>query len=194
MSGMVGEHGGASSGAVTISAFARAVGVTRQAVQNAARSGRIRQREDGLIDLAEGMRDWHEGRRAPPITRAAVEAKPTAAQSVPRIVVPPSPPASPEPSSGPSIARLQQAELALKVEERKVKLDAAKGKLIDRAKAKALVRRLAQEERDAILNWPARAAPVMAAELGVDPHRLQTLLDEHLRAHLADRAQEAVDL
>jgi hypothetical protein len=89
---------------------------------------------------------------------------------------------------------LHQAELALKVEERKVRLDAAKGKLIDRAKARALVRRLAQEERDAILNWPARSAAVLASELGVDAHRLQSLLDEHLRAHLAERANQGVEL
>jgi hypothetical protein len=182
MSGMVSEHGGAGS----ISAFARAVGVTRQAVQNAIRSGRIRQRDDGLIDFDTGLRDWREERRAPPIARA-VPATPQPAPS-PAAEAPSRP--APVPEAGPTIHRLQQAELALKVEERKVKLDAAKGKLIDRTKAKALVRRLAQEEREAILNWPARAAAVFAAELGVDAHRLQTLLDEHLRAHLAERAHE----
>lgn len=192
---MVTAHSAEPSGPVSISAFARAVGVTRQAVQNAIRSGRITQREDGLIDFEQGMRDWHEGRRAPPITRTQAPPRtPVATPAAPGASASPVPGAAPEPSSGPSIARLHQAELALKVEERKVRLDAAKGKLIDRAKAKALVRRLAQEERDAILNWPARSAPVLASELGVDAHRLQSLLDEHLRAHLAERAQQDVEL
>jgi hypothetical protein len=192
---MVSEHWAGLSGPVSISAFARAVGVTRQAVQNAARSGRIQQRPDGLIDFEQGMRDWHEGRRAPPITRTqAPPPKPAATPAAPRVAAPPAPAAAPEPSSGPSIARLHQADLALKLEERKFRLDKAKGKLIDRAKATALVRRLAQEERDAILNWPARSAPVLASELGVDAHRLQSLLDEHLRAHLAERAQQDVEL
>jgi len=193
MSGMVSAHSAELSGPVSISAFARAVGVTRQAVQNAIRSGRIQPREDGLIDVEQGMRDWHDGRRAPPITRpdAPPLPKPTSAPSAMPL---PAATAPPEPSGGLSIAQLHQAELALKVEERKVRLEAAKGKLIDRAKAKALVRRLAQEERDAILNWPARSAAVLASELGVDAHRLQSLLEKHLRAHLAARANQDVEL
>ena len=50
-----------------------------------------------------------------------------------------------------------------------------------------LVHRLAKEERDAILAWPARVAAELAAELGVEPHRLQTLMDTRLRQHLAER-------
>jgi hypothetical protein len=192
---MISEHRAGLSGPVSISAFARVVGVTRQAVQNALRSGRIQQREDGLIDVEQGIRDWHDGRRAPPITRTqAPPPKPAAPPAAPSAAPPPAPVAPPEPSGGLSIARLHQAELELKVEERKVRLDAAKGKLIDRAKAKALVRRLAQEERDAILNWPARSAAVLASDLGVDAHRLQSLLDASLRAHLAERANQDVEL
>jgi hypothetical protein len=38
-----------------------------------------------------------------------------------------------------------------------------------------------------ILAWPARIAAEIAAELGVDAHRLQTLMDARLRQHLAER-------
>jgi hypothetical protein len=41
-----------------------------------------------------------------------------------------------------------------------------KGELVDRARATALVFRLAREERDTWSNWPARVAALMAAELG----------------------------
>ena len=51
-----------------------------------------------------------------------------------------------------------------------------------------LVHRLAKEERDAILAWPARVVAEIAAELGVDAHRLQTAMDIRLRQHLAERA------
>ena len=54
---------------------------------------------------------------------------------------------------------------------------------MDKARALLLVHRLAREERDALLVWPAR----IAAELAVDAHRLQTLLDQRLRIHLAER-------
>jgi hypothetical protein len=60
----------------------------------------------------------------------------------------------------------------LKAQERRLRLQQMKGELVDRAKAVAQVFRLARDERDAWVNWPARVAAVIAAELGVDPHQL----------------------
>ena len=54
--------------------------------------------------------------------------------------------------------------------------------------------RLATEERDAILAWPARVAAELAAELGVDAHWLQTLMDARLREHLTERTVVRVGL
>ena len=45
-----------------------------------------------------------------------------------------------------------------------LRLQERKGELVDRASAAALVFRLAREERDAWINWPARVAALMAAE------------------------------
>jgi hypothetical protein len=59
------------------------------------------------------------------------------------------------------------ANEVLKAQERRVRLQRLKGELVDRAKAVAQVFRLARDERDAWINWPARVAAVMAAELGV---------------------------
>lgn len=70
-----------------------------------------------------------------------------------------------------------------------VTADAMEGSKIDRAKTLELVQELAQADRDAVLAWPARAAPVMAAELGVDQHALHAALDAGLRAHLTERAE-----
>ena len=55
------------------------------------------------------------------------------------------------------------------------------------------IRELAQAERDAILAWPARAAPILAAEIGVDQHNLQAAIDASLRAHLSERAEPALE-
>ena len=63
------------------------------------------------------------------------------------------------------------------------------GELIDRAKAVAQVFRLARDERDAWVNWPARVAAVIAAELEVDAHKLHTVLEGHVREHLAELAE-----
>ena len=61
--------------------------------------------------------------------------------------------------------------------------------MIDRARATALVFRLAREERDAWINWPARVAALMAAELGVEAHPMQKILETHVRAQLAELAE-----
>jgi len=68
-------------------------------------------------------------------------------------------------------------------------LQRMKGELIDRAKAVAQVFKLAREERDAWVNWPARVAAVIAAELEVEPHRLHTVLERQVREHLNELAE-----
>jgi hypothetical protein len=60
--------------------------------------------------------------------------------------------------------------------------------LVDRTKAVAQVFRLARKERDAWVNWPARVAAMIAA-LEVDPHQLHSVLERHVRDHLAELAE-----
>jgi citrate lyase beta subunit len=94
----------------------------------------------------------------------------------------------PTPSAGgSSFHNARTANEMLKAQERKLRLDERRGQLVEKARALMLVHRLAKEERDAILAWPARIAAELAAELGVDAHRLQTLMDARLRQHLAER-------
>ena len=81
------------------------------------------------------------------------------------------------------------ANEVLKAQERRLRLQQMKGELVDRAKAVAQVFRLARDERDAWVNWPARVAAMMAAELEVDPHQLHTVLERHVREHLAELAE-----
>ena len=39
------------------------------------------------------------------------------------------------------------------------------------------------------MNWPARVAAVVAAELEVDPLQLHTVLERYVRDHLAELAE-----
>ena len=71
-----------------------------------------------------------------------------------------------------------------------------KGTLVDRARAEALVFRLARQERDVWVTWPARVAALIAAQIGaemekhlgnpvlIDATTMQRLLDAHVRAQL----------
>ena len=48
---------------------------------------------------------------------------------------------------------------------------------------------LARKERDAWLQMPARKAANMAAELDVDAHLMEQVLDRYIREHLAEMAE-----
>ena len=69
----------------------------------------------------------------------------------------------------------------LKAQERRLRLQQMKGELVDRARAVAQVFRLARDERDAWVNWPAGVAAMIAAELEIDPHQLHTVLERQVR-------------
>jgi hypothetical protein len=70
-----------------------------------------------------------------------------------------------------------------------MRLQKLKGELVDRARAVALVFHLARQERDAWAGWPARVAAMMAAELGIGAHSVQTVLETHVRQHLKELAE-----
>jgi hypothetical protein len=48
--------------------------------------------------------------------------------------------------------------------------------------------RLARQERDAWAGWPARVAAMMAADLGIGAHAMQTV-ETHVRQHLEELAE-----
>jgi hypothetical protein len=104
-------------------------------------------------------------------------------------------------AGGMTFMQARTANEVLKAQERRLRLQQMKGELVDRAKAVAQVFRLAREERDAWVNWPARVTAMMAAELSascsdaaggtvqVDQHKLHTVLERHVRDHLAELAE-----
>ena len=95
----------------------------------------------------------------------------------------------PPATGGATFLQAKTANEVLKSQERRLKLQKLKGELVDRARAEALVFRLARETRDAWVNWPARAAALIAAELGLEPAAMQKVLEAHVRAHLDELAE-----
>ncbi|GIX11630.1 elements of external origin [Elioraea sp.] len=178
--------------------LARRLGISHTALQKAQRSGRIAPEPDGAWDMAKVRARLAE---TSDLTRkTAALAQPVAPAATPlaaRPTVTPPPLAAPDPLPRAAQNTFHDARTAnevLKAQERRLRLDERRGKLVDKARALLLVHRLAKEERDAILAWPARVAAEMAAELGVDAHRLQTLMDQRLRAHLAARHEVRVQV
>ena len=178
----------AASRVVSQAALARMLGVSETAVRKAIAKGRIRKRDDGLIDPDEALRDWHRNavqpRRAPIAERSAPAAKPAHA--------PPEPQEddAPAPRTGPTIVDLQRASLALKTQRQKLDLEGRRGELVERAKVERAVFDFARRMRDAWAGWPPRIAAQLAARLGADPHAVEAVLAAEVRRHLQELARD----
>lgn len=159
---------------------ARRLGISHTALQKAQRSGRIAPEPGGGWDLAKVRASLVE--TSDPVRPTASLASPAAAAAE----------ATPTPAPTGNFQNARTANEMLKAQDRKLRLDERRGQLVDKARALTLVHRLAQEERDAILGWPARVAAEMAAQLGVDAHQLQKLMDTRLREHLNQRTNARV--
>jgi DNA-binding XRE family transcriptional regulator len=181
--------------------LARRIGVSETAVRRAEKAGRVKRDADGSWDLARVMAAWASNtdeaqqRRKPgaqersgrparmkPVPEAALGAvRDTLREHGEPIVT--------APGQAMTFMQARTANEVLKAQERRVRLQRMKGELVDRARAVAQVFKLARDERDAWVNWPARVAAMMAAELEVDTHNLHTVLERHVRDHLAELAE-----
>jgi hypothetical protein len=177
--------------------YAAHVGISRGAVQKARTSGRLMLYADGSIDAAasDARRaqatdpSMQRGRREPslrPVPEAAVGAVSDTLreQGLP----------APSTAGGMTYLQARTANEVLKAQERKMRLQKLKGELVDRARAVSLVFRLARQERDAWAGWPARVAAMMAADLGIGAHAMQTVLETHVRQHLGELAEVRAEL
>jgi hypothetical protein len=183
---------------LSIRAYARHRGVSHVAVQKAIKAGRIPVEPDGTVDPAKADAAWKRA-TDPGRTRKSETTKAAAGPASGPRVKPVSEAALGSvretlkeqglPAGKISFVEARTAHEIAKAHLARLRLQRMKGELVDRARATALVFRLAREERDAWANWPVRVAALMAAALGVDPHTLQTALEAQVRAHLADLAE-----
>ncbi len=155
---------------------ARRIGVTETALRKAAAKGRIEREADGQWDVAKTRRRMVE--TADPV-RSPLAGAVSAGMAQPNTS-----------SDATPYARLRVAQLALKVEAQRLALDEEKGRLLDAQTANAAIDEIAGAIRDTLLNWPARVSGLIAADLGADPHLVQTVLQQHvtdLLTEVADR-------
>jgi hypothetical protein len=173
---------------LSIRAYARHRGVSHVAVLRAAKAGRIPLEPDGTIDAARADAAWVRSTE-PGRARAKPETlKPVAEAQVGSVRETLKEQGLPA-SGSVTFVQARTAHEIAKAHLARLRLQRMKGELVDRARATALVFRLAREERDTWVNWPARVAALMAAELGVEAHPMQKLLETHVRAHLAELAE-----
>jgi hypothetical protein len=172
--------------------YAAHAGISRGAVQKARASGRVVLHADGSIDAAASdarrahatdpsMQRGRHNQLLRPVPEAAVGAvtETLREQGLP----------APAAAGGMTYLQARTANEVLKAQERRIRLQKLKGEVVDRARTVALVFRLARQERDAWAGWPARVAAMMAADLGIGAHAMQTVLETHVRQHLAELAE-----
>jgi len=172
--------------------YAAHAGISRGAVQKARASGRLVLHADGSIDASasDARRTqatdpaMRRGRREPPLRPVPDATVGSVAETLREQGLP-----APQAPAGMTYLQARTANEVLKAQERKMRLQKLKGELIDRARATALVFRLARQERDAWAGWPARVAAMMAADLGIGAHTMQTVLEAHVRHHLGELAE-----
>jgi hypothetical protein len=158
---------------------ARRIGVTETALRKAAAKGRIVREPDGqwdvdktrrrMVETADPARSPLAGGGTGAVGMGAGTGAGVGADATP-------------------YARLKVAQLALKVEAQRLALDEEKGRLLDAQSANAAIDEIAGAMRDALLNWPARVSGLIAAELGADPHLVQTVLQQHVTDLLTEAA------
>ncbi|PQO23087.1 hypothetical protein C2I36_09465 [Rhodobacteraceae bacterium WD3A24] len=178
--------------------YARRAGISHTAVQKAVKDGRVVTFADGSID-AEAS-DARRAAYTDPSQQRGDQAAPTTEA--------PGPDALPGDGGGGQTTFLKARTMneVLKAQERRLVIETKKGVLVDKARAEQLVFRLAREERDAWVNWPARVAAVMAAELSaaaeknagaeaaIDTATMQGVLERHVRKQLESLAELRVSL
>lgn len=178
---------------LSVRAYARARGVSHVAVLKAAQAGRIPLEPDGTIDPAKADVAWTRSTDPGRSKKAAAKPPPEKLKPVAEAAMGSVRETLKEqglPSGGNvTFVQARTAHEIAKAHLARLRLQRMKGELVDRSRATALVFRLAREERDGWVNWPARVAALMAAELGVEAHPMQKLLETHVRAHLAELAE-----
>jgi hypothetical protein len=189
--------------------YAARVGLSRGAIQKAKEAGRLVLHADGSID-AEASDQRRAAMTDPAKSRATAPA-PAAASPMPAKLKPVPEAAvaavgetlreeglaAPAVGGGTTFLQAKTANEVLKAQERRIRLQKLKGELVDRARAETLMFRLAREERDAWVTWPARVAALMASELvaalsgeiTVEAALMQKVLEAHVRAQLESLAE-----
>ncbi len=176
---------------LSIRAYARRRSVSHVAVLRAIKQGRVELEPDGTIDPTKADASW--ARSSDPGRARATKAHSGKLRRVGEAAVGSVRETLKEqglPAGGNvTFVQARTAHEIAKAHLARLRLQRMKSELVDRARATALVFRLAREERDAWLNWPARVAALIAAELGADAHAVQKLVEEHVRGHLAELAE-----
>ena len=160
-------------------------GLSRGAVQKAKQTGRMVLFGDGSINATAS--DARRGETTDPDQQRRSVGGDTGISS---------------PADSTSYLKARTALTVYQAQERQLAIQKKKGTLVDRARAETLVFRLARQERDVWVTWPARVAALMAAQIAAEvetvtgsPVTIQTaIIQRVLETHVREQLDTLADL
>ena len=164
-------------------------GLSRGAIQKARKASRLVVYSDGSINAAAS--DVRRGEMTDPDQQRRSTGNDTGFSG---------------PADSSSYLKARTALTVYQAQERQLAIQKKKGLLIDRARAEALVFRLARQERDTWVTWPNRVAALMAAKMAMEVEKqtgkpvlidaaiMQRVLEAYVREQLAALADLRVSL
>ncbi|MFV0626616.1 MAG: elements of external origin [Alphaproteobacteria bacterium] len=159
--------------------YARMRGVSLSAVQKAIKSGRIKLNSDKTITPEQADIEWQKNTN-PARNKFKEEENDVQGNSFQGF----SEGNTPKVHGGyQQVRTAREYYQAMFVKER---LRKYKEELVERAKVNEHIFRLGRALRDALLLFPTREAPLIAARLNVDEHQVRVILDEQIKAFLSE--------
>ena len=177
--------------------YAVHVGLSRGAIQKAKAAGRVVLYSDGTINAAASDARYRDT-TDPAMQRSATPRQMEASGAAQTLGL--------TDGNASTYLKARTMNEVLKAQDRRLTIDKKKGALVERSRAELLVFKLAREERDAWVNWPARTAALMAAEItaaleaaageevAVETALMQAVLEKHVRIQLESLADVRVGL
>lgn len=169
--------------------LAKVLGVSEGAIRKAEKAGRIQREPDGSWNPSRVRSQW--GINTDPAkqrssSRIGMEPVPEAAINPVRETLQET---SQQPGSGGTYMQARTADMVVRAQMRKLDLEERKKSLGSKEEYNGKIFKWKRQERDMMLNWPSRIVPEMAAELAVDPHLLQKIMEREIRTLLSEIAE-----
>lgn len=143
---------------ISITAFARKDGCDEKLVRRGIEQGKLIAYDDGSLNPVLAGTPWRKGKIEPNSEGMVSYAE---------------------------AQRRKENYLALL---RQLEFEVKSGRLIDADAVQTESFNQARQERDALMNWPSRVSPLIAAELGCDQVKLAVVLEKYVREFLSERS------
>jgi hypothetical protein len=165
---------------VSVAEWAESEGISHQAANKRIRVHGI-PKHKGKIDPEEAKRIFEGTKDVRQQERGKPKQQRDEAPEIPGA-------ATPERGMAARRPEIQTALDAVKLKREQLRLKQLEGSLVDAAEVSSATEARFRADAEALLNWPARVAADLAAELGTDERLTHAALDKYVREFMRERS------